>query len=117
MHPKDAQRLGIKPNDLVLIESRRGKAIVPARISPDEGPMEGMVFVYWYDQDKSRMINFVTIDAFDPGSKQPEFKICAVKIKKYSGPKPLKQFLVNLKKDAGGYKHNSELDNKQKHPV
>jgi len=28
------------------------------------------------------MINRVTIDAFDPGSKQPEYKICAVRIKK-----------------------------------
>ena len=26
------------------------------------------------------MINRVTIDAYDPGSKQPEFKICAVKL-------------------------------------
>jgi len=116
MHPKDAQRLGIKPNDLVLIESRRGKVIVPARISPDEGPMEGMVFVYWYDQDKKRMINFVTIDAFDPGSKQPEFKICAVRVKRYSGPKPLKQFLVKLKKVPGGYRHNSEMSKDEAYP-
>jgi nitrate reductase NapA len=41
-----------------------------------------MVFVpmHWDDQDS--LINHVTIDAFDAGSKQPEFKICAVKLAK-----------------------------------
>jgi len=110
INPKDAQRLGINPGDLVLIETRRGKNIIPARISTDEGPMEGMVFVYWYDQEKHRMINFCTIDAYDPGSKQPEFKICACRISKYAPAKPLKQFLVKLVKVKGGYLHNVEID-------
>jgi len=79
--------------------------------------MEGMVFVYWYDQSKDRMINFCTIDAFDPGSKQPEFKICACRVKKYAPARPLKSFLVKLEKVAGGYLHNSELDPSQKYPV
>jgi nitrate reductase NapA len=114
VNPKDAQRLGIQPGDLVLVETRRGKNILPARISTDEGPMEGMVFVYWYDQDKSRMINFCTLDAFDPGSKQPEFKICACRIKKYAPAQPLKQFLVKLEKVKGGYLHNAELDPNEK---
>ena len=33
-------------------------------------------------QVMERMINFVLLDAFDPGSKQPEYKVCAVKIAK-----------------------------------
>jgi len=110
INPKDAQRLGINPGDLVLVETRRGRNILPARISTDEGPMEGMVFVYWYDQDKSRMINFCTLDAYDPGSKQPEFKICACRIKKYAPAQPLKQFLVKLVKVKGGYLHNVEIN-------
>jgi nitrate reductase NapA len=114
VNPKDAQRLGIQPGDLVLVETRRGKNILPARISTDEGPMEGMVFVYWYDQDKSRMINFCTLDAFDPGSKQPEFKICACRIKKYAPAQPLKSFIVKLEKVKGGYLHNAELDPNEK---
>jgi len=117
INPKDAQRLGIQPGDLVLLETRRGRNILPARISTEEGPMEGMVFVYWYDQSKDRMINFCTIDAFDPGSKQPEFKICACRIKKYAPARPLKSFLVKLERVSGGYLHNSELDPSQKHPV
>ncbi|WP_456434292.1 molybdopterin oxidoreductase family protein [Thermosulfuriphilus sp.] len=95
INPKDAKRLGIRPGDMVLIESRRGKNILPAKIY--EGPMEGMVFVYWYDQHEDRLINKVTKDAFDPGSKEPEFKICACRIKKISGPKPLRPYLATLK--------------------
>ncbi len=92
INPEDARRLGINPGDMVEVESRRGKNILPAKVV--EGPMKGMVFVYWYDQHKDRMINKVTKDAFDPGSKQPEFKICAVRIRRVSGPKPVDPFLV-----------------------
>ena len=94
INPKDAERLGIKPGDMVLVESRRGKNILPAKVY--EGPMEGMVFVYWHDMAEDRMINRVTKDAFDPGSKEPEFKICACRIKRVSGPKPLKPYIVTL---------------------
>ncbi len=92
LNPKDATRLGIKPGDMVEIKSRRGVNILPAKVY--EGPIEGMVFVYWHDQEQSRMINKVTKDAYDPGSKEPEFKICAVQVKRVSGPKPLKPFIV-----------------------
>ena len=95
INPKDAKKLGIKPGDMVEVASRRGKNILPAKVYV--GPCEGMVFVYWHDQKESRMINRVTKDAFDPGSKEPEFKICACKIRKVSGPKPLKPFLVEMK--------------------
>ncbi len=94
INPKDAEKLGIKPGDMVEVVSRRGRNVLPAKIYV--GPCEGMVFVYWYDQAEDRMINRVTKDAFDPGSKEPEFKICACRIRKVSGPKPLKPFLVHL---------------------
>jgi len=93
INPKDAKKLGIKAGDMVEIRSRRGVNILPAKVYV--GPIEGMVFVYWHDQEASRMINKVTKDAFDPGSKEPEFKICAVQIKRVSGPKPLMPFLVS----------------------
>ena len=69
-----------------------GVNILPAKVY--EGPVEGMVFAYWHDQHEDRMINKVTKDAIDPGSKEPEFKICAVQVKKVSGPKPLKPYIV-----------------------
>jgi nitrate reductase NapA len=94
VNPEDAKELGIKPGDMVLVESRRGKNVLPAKVY--EGPVKGMVFVYWHDMDEDRMINRVTKDAFDPGSKEPEFKICACRIKKVSGPKPLRPYLVTM---------------------
>jgi len=117
VNPKDAERMGISSGDLVLIETRRGKNIIPAKVATDQGPMEGMVFVYWYDQDKKRMINFCTKDAFDPGSKEPEFKICACRISKYAPAQPINSFLVKLEKVKGGYLHNSELIKSEKDPV
>jgi len=92
VNPKDAERLGIKPGDMVEVRSRRGVNLLPAKVY--EGPIEGMVFVYWHDQHADRMINKLTKDAFDPGSKEPEFKICAVQVKRASGPQPLQPFIV-----------------------
>ncbi len=40
-----------------------------------------------HDQAMDRMINFVCNDVVDPGSKEPEYKVAAVTIKKVSGPK------------------------------
>lgn len=96
INPKDAKRLGIKPNDMVEVETRRGKIHLPAKVV--EGPIEGMVFVYWHDMAEDRMANRVTKDAFDPGSKEPEYKICACRIRKVSGPKPLRPFVVGMSK-------------------
>ena len=111
INPRDAMKLGIKPNDIVEIETRRGKVHLPAKVV--EGPMEGMIFVYWYDMDEDRMINRVTKDAFDPGSKQPEFKICAARIRKVSGPKPLKPFIVKMKKTRKGWVHVDKFNIKE----
>ncbi|MCP5051361.1 MAG: molybdopterin-dependent oxidoreductase [bacterium] len=84
IHPKDAGKYGIGEGDMVEVVSRRGKSVLPARLVKNTLP--GVLFVPWFDQDFDRMINFVTIDAIDQGSKQPEFKIAAVKIKKVGGP-------------------------------
>ncbi len=92
VNPKDAQKMGIKPNDMVEIETRRGKVVMPAKVKV--GPIEGTVFAYWHDMAEERMINKVLKDTFDPGSKEPEFKICACKIRRVSGPKALKPFIV-----------------------
>jgi nitrate reductase (cytochrome) len=80
MHPKDAESLGLKRNDLAWIESRRGK--IQARIeSQGRNRMpRGAIFVPWFDEGV--FINKVTLDATCPISKQLDFKKCAVKIYK-----------------------------------
>jgi nitrate reductase NapA len=45
-----------------------------------EGARQGLVFAHMHDPD--RMCNVLTNDAVDPVSRQPEFKICAVKAAK-----------------------------------
>lgn len=78
INPADADRHGIKNGDNVLLETRRDKMVFQAKVT--DVPMPGLVFVPWYDANL--MINKLTLNAIDPGSKQPEYKICAVRIKK-----------------------------------
>jgi nitrate reductase NapA len=78
LHPEDGKKLGVRTGDAVKITSRRGSATFRVRLL--DGARPGLVFVHMHDPD--RMCNEVTIDAVDPISRQPEFKICAVRIEK-----------------------------------
>ena len=78
INPVDAKELGVRSGDMIRITSRRGECQIKARVV--DMPRPGMVFVPWCWADEKSLINYVTVDAFDPGSKQPEFKICAVKL-------------------------------------
>lgn len=75
---EDAKTLGIQNGDDVLLETRRDKMVFQAKVS--DVCRKGLVFVPWYDANL--LINKLTKDAIDPGSKQPEFKICATKVSK-----------------------------------
>lgn len=78
VNDQDAKKMGIQNGDNVLLETRRDKMVFQARVSDVCRP--GLVFVPWFDVNL--LINKLTMDAIDPGSKQPEFKICAVKVSK-----------------------------------
>lgn len=78
INPRDAQKIGVRSKDKVKITSRRGSIVLEAKVV--DVPREGLVFVPMHYPD--RMINLLTTDAFDALSKQPEFKICAVKLEK-----------------------------------
>lgn len=80
INPRDAEVLELRSGDLVRITSRRGECVIKARVV--DMPQPGMVFVPFHWEHTGQLINDVTIDAYDPGSKQPEFKICAVKLAK-----------------------------------
>jgi formate dehydrogenase alpha subunit len=79
MNPEDAARLEIEPdNGLVEVTSRRGKVRAKAKISDNLPP--GVVFMTFHF--KEAMANLLTLDALDPVAKIPEFKVCAVSLKK-----------------------------------
>ncbi|KKM09544.1 nitrate reductase [Clostridiales bacterium PH28_bin88] len=80
LNPDDAARLGIKNGDMVKLVSRRGEVVIRATTKGRGTPQPGLVFAVWFDPAK--LTNLVTIDAVDPDSKEPEFKVCAVRVEK-----------------------------------
>ncbi|MBI5159924.1 MAG: nitrate reductase [Micrococcales bacterium] len=94
----DASLLGIAEGDLIRVSSRRGEIVVPARVG-DIRP--GTVFApfhygYW-EQNRSgpgehpTAANELTATEWDPVSKQPLFKVAAVRVEKVAdgtGPAP-----------------------------
>lgn len=81
IHPRDAEKLGVKAEEWVEVRSRRGKARFPVMVTKAIAP--GTVFVpmhwgaLWADQAEA---NALTHPVSCPDSKQPELKACAVEI-------------------------------------
>ena len=87
IHPEDAAALGIKDQDTVEVRSRRGFALLPALVTPRVRVGNCFVPMHWNDNfGKNLCINAVTNDAIDPISQQPEFKFCAVQLKRIAAP-------------------------------
>lgn len=83
VHPDDARALGLASGDQVEITSRRGRAVLPARISDRMRPGCCFAPFHWNDEQGEYLtINAVTNDAVDPDSLQPEFKACAVALRR-----------------------------------
>ena len=80
IHPKDAEAKGLKRNDLVWVESRRGKVKVRLETGGRNKMPRGMIYVPWFDEGV--LINRVTLDATCPLSKETDYKKCSVKIYK-----------------------------------
>jgi assimilatory nitrate reductase catalytic subunit len=79
MNPLDAQRLDLKPHDRITIKSRRGSVgDVELRITGIVAP--GQVFMPFHFSESNS--NVVTLGAFDPISREPNFKQCAVRIER-----------------------------------
>jgi nitrate reductase NapA len=78
INPRDAAKLGVRSKDKVRVTSRRGSIVLEAKVM--DVPRDGLVFVPMHYPEQ--MINSLTNDAFDALSKQPEYKICAVKLAK-----------------------------------
>jgi assimilatory nitrate reductase catalytic subunit len=72
--PADAARLDIAPNAPVSVASRRGEATAFAVVTGTVQP--GQLFMPMHFD----AVNRLTFPAFDPHSRQPSYKACAVRI-------------------------------------
>ncbi len=85
LHPDDATRLGIDEGNRVRVLSRRGQAQAKSRITQAIKPGTCFMPFHWGSLWGAAVVNHTTIEAFDPLSKQPELKFCAVRLEKVGG--------------------------------
>ena len=79
MNPSDAATLDFRPHDRVTVISRRGAvADLELRITGIVAP--GQVFMPFHFSETNS--NIITLGAFDPISREPNFKQCAVRIER-----------------------------------
>ncbi|MBF6163751.1 bifunctional nitrate reductase/sulfite reductase flavoprotein subunit alpha [Streptomyces gardneri] len=90
VHPADAERLGLHEGDQLEIASRRGRAVLPVQVSDRVRQGDCFVPFHWNDEQGEYLtINAVTNDAVDPASLQPEFKACAIALRRVAAvPRP-----------------------------
>ena len=79
--PAVARSLGVRSGEQIMVRTRRGSAAFPVRV--DAGIREDTVFLPFHwggEQGANRLTN----PALDPISRMPEFKVCAVRLERYS---------------------------------
>jgi assimilatory nitrate reductase catalytic subunit len=79
IHPAMAKNFGIAENDRVRLTTRRGSAVMKARLS---GAIRMDTLFAPFHWGGAGRVNLLTNPALDPVSKMPEFKVCAVRIDK-----------------------------------
>jgi formate dehydrogenase major subunit len=84
MNGADIATLGLEAGDVITIQSRRGEVAI--HIRRDDGTPHGAVFVPFAYYEAAA--NLMTNAALDPFGKIPEFKYCAVRIRRGGVPTP-----------------------------
>jgi predicted molibdopterin-dependent oxidoreductase YjgC len=79
INPEDGQRHDVSDGEWVRLRSRRG--VLEGRAMLTDRMRRGEVFVPFVRLAESAA-NFLTNAAYDPDSKIPEYKVCAVRIEK-----------------------------------
>jgi len=75
--PPDARQLGIAANDWIIVRSRRGHTRARAFVTHIVRP--GQVFMPMHFASTNQL----TFPSFDPHSRQPSYKACAVTVEKW----------------------------------
>ena len=79
---EDLATLGLEAGDVVTVQSRRGQVAIHVR--RDDGTPRGAVFIPFAYYEAAA--NLMTNAALDPFGKIPEFKYCAVAIRRGGSP-------------------------------
>lgn len=74
LHPADAHELSIKDRDPVTISSARASITAHAHLTTSVKP--GEVYLPMHEPD----VNRLTFPSFEPHSRQPSYKACAVTV-------------------------------------
>lgn len=83
IHPQLAATIELVDGDWITVESRRGSCTLRAQVVRTIRPDTVFVPYHWAGR---KSINRLTIAAQDPISKIPEYKVCAVRVRKAAGP-------------------------------
>jgi formate dehydrogenase major subunit len=78
LHPDQLKQLGIQPGDDITVASRRGQVTLTARADPST-PLGAVFIAFCYYEAAA---NLLTNPALDPFGKIPEFKYCAVRVRR-----------------------------------
>lgn len=79
LHPADAGDLGVRSHDLVRIVSERG-SVDRIRVRVTRTVRPGEVFVPFHFDEQCA--NRLTLNEFDPISREPNYKQCAVRVER-----------------------------------
>lgn len=80
LHPSDAERLGVRDLDEVIVGSRRGEVRVKVRVT--EIVVPGVIFMPFHFAEGAA--NVLTNNVLDSESSIPEFKVCAALVRRVS---------------------------------
>lgn len=85
IHPTLAESHGIRDGDWTKVESRRGNVVLKAKVVTTIRPDTVFIPYHWAGHKSA---NILTLRAYDPTSKIPEYKKCAVRIAPAPAPEP-----------------------------
>jgi assimilatory nitrate reductase catalytic subunit len=93
MNSRDMERRRLRDGDLVRVRSRRGSLVIKVRASEELRAGQTFIPMHWGGRFMAGMgVNSLTLDAFDPVSRQPELKHAAVQIEK--APLPYRRAIM-----------------------
>jgi len=101
----DAEKYGIKDQELIWVSSRRGRVMSRAKITDraNKGTVY-MTYQWWIGA-----CNELAVDAMDPISKTPEFKYAAAKVERIEDQRAAESLLVqnykNLRQELSSAAH------------